>query len=183
MGFSDVLRKAFPYISAAAPLGGPLATMAAAAVGKALGNPKVAPGEDSISNAIANAFANPEQRAALLKAEQDFQLQMAELGYKDAEEIANIAQKDRDSARNREIQVRDLTPRILAFLVIVACGIGEGWYFTHGAPSNASPELIGRILGTADAAVMLVLSYYFGSSAGSAAKTQIMAQQQKGPGA
>jgi hypothetical protein len=39
-------------------------------------------------------------------------------------------------------------------------------------------ELIARVLGTLDSALMLVLSYYFGSSAGSAEKNQIMAQGQ-----
>jgi hypothetical protein len=34
--------------------------------------------------------------------------------------------------------------------------------------------LVGRVLGTLDAALMCVLYYYFGSSAGSAQKNQIM---------
>jgi hypothetical protein len=137
MGFTDVLRKAFPFISAAASLGGPLGTMAAAAVGKALGMDRVpANSGDAIANAIAVAFANPEQRAALLKAEQDFQLQMAQLGYQHAEEIEAIAEKDRASARNREIQVKDWTPRILAFIVVALCFAGEGIYFMHGAPAT-----------------------------------------------
>lgn len=176
MGFTDVLRKSFPFISAAASLGGPLGTMAAAMVGKAIGADKAPAGTaDGISAAIASALASPEQRAALLKAEEDFQLQMQELGYKHAEDLEEIAAKDRDSARNREIQVKDWTPRILAFVVVVLCFMGEGWYFTHGAPSNASGELIGRILGTLDSALILVLSYYFGSSSGSASKDATIA--------
>lgn len=176
MAFTDVLKKAFPFLSAAASLGGPLGTMAASAVGSALGlNKAPANDGDSISTAIATAFATPEQRAALIKAEQDFQVQMQQLGYQHAEEIEQIAAKDRDSARNREIQVKDKTPRILALVVIVLTFAGEGWYFTHGAPANASPELIGRILGTLDSALILVLSYYFGSSAGSDRKTEIIA--------
>lgn len=176
MAFTDVLKKAFPFLSAAASLGGPLGTMAASAIGSALGLSKApGPTSDAISTAIAAAFANPEQRAALLKAEQDFQLQMAQLGYQHAEEIEQIAAKDRDSARNREVQVKDWTPRILAFTCVVLCFGGEGWYFTHGSPASASPELIGRILGTLDSALILVLSYYFGSSAGSASKDATIA--------
>src|SRR5258707_9085 len=176
MAFTDVLKKAFPFISAAASLGGPLGTMAASLVGNALGMQKTpANNGDAISNTIALAFADPTQRAALVKAEQDFQVQMQQLGYQHAEEIEAIAEKDRDSARNREIQVRDWTPRILAFVVVVLCFGGEGWYFMHGSPTTASPELIGRILGTLDSALILVLSYYFGSSSGSASKDATIA--------
>jgi hypothetical protein len=176
MAFNDVLKKAFPFISAAAALGGPLGTMAAAVVGKAIGADKApAATSDGIANAIATAIADPEQRTKLIQAEHDFQLQMAELGYKDAEELAATAAADRASARNREIQVRDWTPRVLAFIVVVLCFGGEGLYFRHGAPSNASPELIGRILGTLDSALILVLSYYFGSSAGSERKSELLA--------
>lgn len=176
MSFTDVLKKAFPFLSAAASLGGPLGTMAAAAIGGALGLTKnPAPTADAISTAIAAAFADPAQRAALLKAEQDFQLQMAQLGYQHAEEIAAIAEKDRESARNREVLVKDWTPRILALVCVVLCFGGEGWYFTHGSPVSASPELIGRILGTLDSALILVLSYYFGSSSGSASKDATIA--------
>jgi hypothetical protein len=175
MAFTDVLKKSFPFISAAASLGGPLGTMAASLVGNALGLTKTpANNGDSISNAIALAFADPTQRAALLKAEQDFQVQMQQLGYQHSEEIEQIAEKDRDSARNREIQVKDWTPRILAFIVVILCFGGEGFYFMHGSPANASGELIGRILGTLDSALILVLSYYFGSSAGSDDKTKTL---------
>lgn len=176
MGFTAVLKKAFPFITAAASLGGPLGTMAAAAVGRAIGADKNPPSTaDGIAAAIATALSDPTQRAALLAAEQQFQVQMAELGYKDAEELEATAAADRASARNREIQVRDWTPRILGFLVVILCFGGEGLYFRHGAPANASPELIGRILGTLDSALILVLSYYFGSSIGSDRKTELMA--------
>ena len=176
VNFTGVFRKVFPFLSAAAALGGPLGTMAAALVGNALGMEKPPAGSgDAISNAIALAFADPTQRAALLKAEQDFQVQMQQLGYQHAEEIEAIAEKDRESARNREVQVKDWTPRILAFVVVVLCFSGEGWYFMHGTPQAAAPELIGRILGTLDSALILVLSYYFGSSSGSASKDATIA--------
>lgn len=176
MSFNDVVKKAFPFISAAASLGGPIGVMAAAVVGKAIGVDKVDPSTDGISNAIATALADPAQRAALLQAEQQFQTQMAELGYKDAEALAATSEADRASARNREIQVKDWTPRILGFVVVSLCFFGEGLYFRYGAPANASPELIGRILGTLDSALILVLSYYFGSSAGSDRKTELLSQ-------
>ena len=184
-GFTSVLKKAFPFLSAAASLGGPLGTMAAAAVGSALGMGKSpAPTGDAISNAIALAFSDPTQRAALLKAEQDFQLQMTQLGYQNSQEIEAIAEKDRDSARNREIQVKDRTPKILAAVIIVATVIVESYVtvavFHHQTFDSQGAVILGRILGMLDTSVGLVLAYYFGSSAGSAAKTDILAAQQNG---
>ena len=173
MGFTDVLRKAFPFISVAASLGGPLGTMAANAVGSALGVGKV--DSSKLSDVITSAMGNPEQLAALKKAEQDFQLQMTQLGYQHVEELEAIAERDRESARAREIATRDWYPKVLATLVVVLCFGGEAWYFMHGPPPSASPELIGRILGTLDSALILVLGYYFGSSSGSADKTRALA--------
>src|SRR6185369_1457273 len=105
MGFTDILKKSFPFISAAAGLGGPIGTLAATAVGKALKLDKTpAPTIDGISNVIATALGDPAQRQALVAAEQEFQKQMAELGYNHVEELEKIAADDRASARNREIQ-------------------------------------------------------------------------------
>jgi hypothetical protein len=53
----------------------------------------------------------------------------------------------------------------------------QGFLLTH-VIDGTMRELIARVLGTLDSALMLVLSYYFGSSAGSAEKNQIMAQGQ-----
>lgn len=182
MSFTDVLKKAFPFLSAAASLGGPLGTMAAAAIGGALGLGKSpAPTTDAISTAIATAFADPAQRAALLKAEQEFQLQMEALGYQHAEEIEQIAAKDRDSARNREVQIKDRTPKILAAVIIAATVVVESYVtiavFHHQTFDTQGAVIIGRILGMLDTSVGLVLAYYFGSSAGSAAKTDLLASR------
>lgn len=176
MSFNDVMKKAFPFLSAAASLGGPLGVMAAAAVGKAIGVDKVAPNADGIATAIATALADPQQRQALLQTEKDFQLQMAELGYKDSEAMAQVAEDDRNSARNREVQVKDWTPRLLAGIVVLASIFGEGYVLMHGVPKEVDGVIIGRILGTLDSALVLVLSYYFGSSAGSDRKTELLAE-------
>lgn len=178
MSFTDVLKKSFPYLSAAAGLGGPVGSLAASIVGKALGVDKVPATTDGITNAIAAAFADPAQRQALIQAEQQFQAQMAELGYKDAEALAATAAADRESARNREIQVKDWTPRILATAVLLAVFFAEGYVLRYGYPTNVAGELVGRILGTFDSAAILVLSYYFGSSAGSDRKTELLAQSE-----
>jgi hypothetical protein len=175
MSFTDVLKKSFPFISAAAGLGGPVGTIAASLVGKALGIDKVPATADGISNAIATAFADPAQRAQLVQAEQQFQLQMKELGYESAEQLAATDAADRASARSREVALKDKIPALLALLVTVGF-FGVLWYMlTHQVPA-ASHDTMLLLLGSLGTAWTSIIAYYFGSSAGSDRKTELMAQ-------
>jgi hypothetical protein len=175
MSFTDVLKKSFPFISAAASLGGPLGSMAAAAVGKALGVDKApAATADGIASAIAGALGDPAQRAALIQAEHEFQLQMAELGYKDAEELAATAAADRASARNREIALKDKIPAALALMVTLGFFGVLGYMLKWRIPADGHDAML-LMLGGLGSAWTAIVSYYFGSSAGSDAKTSILA--------
>ena len=174
MSFIDVVKKAFPFISAAASLGGPIGIMAAAVVGKAIGADKAPdPTPDGVANAIAAAIGDPAQRAALVKAEQDFQLQMAELGYKNAADLEATAEEDRASARNREIQVKDWMPKLLGSGVVA--GFLASVFLILSGRAKVDSVLAGTLIGYLSAKSELVLSYYFGSSAGSDRKTEIIA--------
>lgn len=188
--FKTIGKVAFPFITMAAQAGGPYTAMAAQTVGKALGidgGVKADPVE--IENAMAKAVMNPEQQLALQKSEQDFQLQIQQLTnerIKTAQEfeahLEEIAAKDRDSARNREIQVRDNTPKILAYgIVILALLVTVliAYAFITGKPTTKDvllAGLLGTIIGYIFAEVKTVYSYYFGSSAGSERKTELLAQ-------
>jgi ABC-type enterochelin transport system permease subunit len=57
-----------------------------------------------------------------------------------------------------------------AVLIFTAVCAVEATVLFHGLPQSSSPELLGRILGTMDAAMLAALYYIFGSSAGSARK-------------
>lgn len=176
MGFTDVLKKSFPFISAAASLGGPLGTMAAAVVGKAIGADKAPAGTaDGISNAIATALADPAQRAALIEAERNFQLQMAELGYKDAEELAATAAADRASAREREKAVKDRMPAVLACLAVLELSFCICLMAFVKLPDGAKEALL-LLMGFVGASYKDVYAYFFGSSSGSDRKTELLAQ-------
>lgn len=169
-----IFKSAFPFISSAASLGGPLGVMAANIVGKAIGVEKLDP--SAIEDAIAVATSkDPELMLRLKETEQQFQLQMTQLGFDNAAKIEEIHAQDRASARTRETIVKDWTPRVLAGVVVCMTFLGEGILLTYGIPTNTDGVLVGRILGTLDSALMLILSYYFGSSAGSAEKTKLMA--------
>lgn len=175
MSFSAILKQAFPFISAAASLGGPVGTIAANLVGKAIGVDKVEPTADGISTAIATAFSDPTQRAALIKAEQDFQAQMAELGYKNSEALAATAAADRASAREMEIQTKSYLPGTLAVLVTIGFfGLLTLSAF-HTMPAS-SEKILDVMTGSLGTAWIMIITYYFGSSAGSDRKTELLAQ-------
>jgi cation transport ATPase len=176
MAFTDVLRKSFPFISAAASLGGPIGTMAATLVGKAIGADKApTPTVDGISTAIATALADPQQRGALIQAEQDFQKQMTELGYQHAEELEQTAASDRANARQREMTLKDRIPALLAIMVTVGFfGVLSYMLFRPVPPAGHDALLL--MLGGLGSAWTAVVAYYFGSSAGSDRKTELLAQ-------
>ena len=43
-------------------------------------------------------------------------------------------------------------------------------------PPGADPIIIGRVLGTMDSALVMVLSFWFGSNSNSQRKTELLAQ-------
>ena len=64
-------------------------------------------------------------------------------------------------------------PPILSVLVVVAWVLVQFFLLNHVIDASMR-ELVARVLGTLDGALMLVLSYYFGSSSGSQAKDDLL---------
>ena len=161
----DLVRTVAPSIASA--VGGPLAGMATKAISEALLGKPDATEEELIQ---ASAKATPEQLLALKKAEQEFEVKMRELDI-DLERISNA---DRDSARNREVKTKDLTPKVLAGFI--TCGyFGVLFYMlANGLPQHGGSEAMLVMLGTLGTAWGGVVAYYFGSSAGSKEKTEAM---------
>lgn len=184
MGFNvgAVLKTLLPNLAAALP-GPPLVSqMATNAISSILGVKNLEP--SGVEKAIADAQAkDPEIMLKLKQADQDFQLQMEKLGIDSAEKMEELASADRANARGREIAIKDNTNKILAYLVVGLTAIAEGYFgyrVLHGtSPLDPSMAIIlGRILGTLDTSTGIVLAYYFGSSSGSAAKTDILGKMQ-----
>lgn len=149
-----IVRTVAPGIATA--LGGPLAGMAVKAIGSAIGL------DDATEETIAAAIkgATPDDLLKIKQAEQGFQVQMRSLDI----DLVKIAAGDRDSARKREADTKDWTPRILAGMIVITWGTVQ-WFILHNVIHDDMRELVMRVLGTLDAALMLVLAYYFGSSA------------------
>jgi len=168
MSFSDKIKQ---LIATVAPtlgtaLGGPLGGAAGVFLAQALG---VNPGDDKAIEAKL-ASADPATLLALKKADQDFQAHMAELGI----ESDKLVYDDKANARAREIAVKDNTPAVLAYAITVGFFGTLGFMLWNGKPAVGGDALL-VMLGSLGTAWAGVVSFYFGSSLGSARKDTALA--------
>lgn len=167
--------------SIASAFGGPLAGLGVTWLEKALG---VAPGTSSdpsaFQTALSSAMASPDQVLALKKADNEFK----EFCLKNNIEWAQLDVADRKSARDMQIATKDWMPRLLG-LAIVAMAVAAAYMlFTDKIPTARDPSVsltVGSVIGYIFNELKQVLAYYFGSSAGSAAKDATIADQARGP--
>ena len=145
---------------------GPLGGMAVQAIGTALGIDK--PTQDAIKQSLVGM--SPEQAASLKQAEIAFQTRLKELEI----DLERINAEDRASARSREVAVRDYVPGILAIGVTGGFFGILTWMLHYGVPREGGDALL-VMLGALGTAWTAIVSYYFGSSAGSAAKDKLLA--------
>jgi hypothetical protein len=174
MGFNikAVLGTVAPFLTAALP--GPFSGIANKVIASALGlKPDAAPSD--VQAAIDKGTLTGDQLVAIKAAEMEFQKTMAQLGYEDAEKLEALAGQDRDSARKREIAVRDWTPRLLAYGVTIGFFGVLAFMLTHVLEQSVKEPLL-IMLGALQSAWVGVITYYFGSSSGSARKTELLSQ-------
>lgn len=170
--WKDVVQTVAP--SLAALFGGPLAGVAVKALSeKLLGKPDGT--EDEVGQAVASMSS-----ADLLK------LKEVEADLMKALEAAGvqreqIAAADRDSARKREVDSKDWTPRFLAALIVVGYGLAME-RLMNGPPLSGDQQILWSMFGSLTLAVSQVLNYYFGSTSQSAAKNATIAQAIKAKG-
>lgn len=162
--FKQVVATVAPLIGTA--FGGPLGGLAGNFLASKLGTPQ---GDQKALEAKVLS-GDPQVMLQIKEANDAFQAHLADLGV----EEDRIVSADTANARGREILVHDNTNKVLAYFVIGFTALLEGWVLTHGIPDAVDKILAGRILGTLDSAALLVMGYYFGTSAGSAAKTDVI---------
>lgn len=168
-----LVKSIAPSIGTA--LGGPLGGIAGVALSKALGMPGDSV-KDETALAAAVQGASPDQLLALKKADQDFAIQMEKLGFENVEALEAIAAGDRASARDREIKTGDWTPKVLGLIITIGF-FGLLVYLLRREPPAGSRDILNIMLGSLGSAWIGVVTYYFGSSAGSARKTELMSAQ------
>ncbi len=167
----DILKTFGPLLGSIAPtiataLGGPIAGMAVKAISGALFGHQDAT-EDDIMSALANP--NGDQLAALKKIDADFKVQMKSLDI----DLERIAAGDRDSARNMAVATHDWIPRVLAVGVTLGFFGIVAYILLFGLPQSGGEALL-MLIGTLGSAWTGVMAFYFGSSAGSKAKTDAL---------
>lgn len=167
--FGTLLGQVAPTIATA--LGGPLAGVAVKTLSNVLlGHENGS--EDDVKAAM--AIATPEQLVALKKIDADFKVQMKELDI----DLERIAAGDRDSARKMQSETRDWVPKLLAVVITIGFFGILVWMLLNGMPKNGTEALL-MMLGALGTAWTGVMNFYFGSSAGSKAKNDLLAAKDK----
>ena len=160
----------------ASAFGGPLAGLAVTTLEKALG---VAPGAAAsdpkgFTSTLQSALATPEQVLALKQADNAFK----QFCLDNELQLVKADDADRDSARRRQVDLHDVTPTALAALVTAGFFGMLAIMAFHDLPTG-NRDMLNIMLGSLGAAWVAVVSYYFGSSAGSRAKDQALAAATK----
>lgn len=163
--WKSLVRTVAPTLATA--LGGPLAGLATRAIaGAVLGD------EDASEAELTQALqgATPDQLLALKKADQEFAVRMKELDI----EVDRLANDDRNSARQRQIATKDYMPAVIALAALAGFfGILATMAFIPLPEGAEQPFAV--MLGALGTLVTQIGAYYFGSSAGSARKNDMIA--------
>ena len=159
----DWLKQIAPTIATA--MGGPLAGMAVSAISKAIG---VDP--DKVGDLISNNKLSAEQIAQVKIAEIELQKQAQELGLN----FEKLEVEDRKSAREMQATTRSIVPPALAAIITI------GFFsilimMMIGKVDGNNPTIL-MMLGSLSTAWTGIIAYYFGSSAGSQAKTDLLSK-------
>jgi hypothetical protein len=160
----------------AAGIAGPLGGNAVAVLVNALGVKTDSADVGKQKEAIAQQFTgSPDQLLAMQKAEQEYKEAMAQFGFQNEKDLAALAVQDRESARARQIALKDWT---VPFLVVaVTFGFfGAMFLISRYEIPKDSQSIVYSMIGVLGTAWIAIISYFFGSSAGSAAKQDIIAK-------
>jgi len=156
----DWLKTIAPTIATA--LGGPFGGLAYEAVSKVLGV-----SQDDAKKMLDDGKLTADQIASVQQAEIALKAKAQELGL----DFEQLAVQDRKSARDMQTNTHSFIPPALAIMVTLGFfGILVGLMMETFKTSDALLLMLGS-LGTAWTAIM---SFYFGSSAGSQAKDAML---------
>jgi hypothetical protein len=167
--FGPLLGQIAPSIATA--LGGPLAGVAVKTLSSAFFGH-----EDGSEEQVIEAMtgASPEQLSIIKKIDADFKTRMKELDI----DLERISAGDRDSARQMQRETKDWTPKVLAFFITFGFFGALVWIMVFGIPQTGTEVLL-MMLGSLSTSWTGVVQFYYGSSAGSKAKNDMLAAKDK----
>lgn len=158
----DWLKTIAPTVATA--LGGPLAGMAVSAIAKAIGC-----SPDEVQDVISSGKLTAEQVASIQLAELELKKQAQSMNL----DFAKLIAEDKKSARDMQIATKSWIPPVMA--LGVTCGFfGILFGLMYGQIQHA-PQ-IDIMLGSLGTAWTGIISFYFGSSAGSQTKTELLSK-------
>lgn len=167
MDWKSIVTTIAPTVASA--LGGPLAGAAVVAIGDLMGISE--PTQDKIKATIENGQLTGDQVAAIRQLDAKLKAEESERGFKYAE----LEFKDRDSARRASVDggTAKLMFAMSVTLLLVTLGCELVVLFV-GYPPALPDIVVGRILGLMDSVALMVLAYHYGTSSGSARKTDLL---------
>ena len=169
MNLGKLLGSVAPML--ATTLFGPAGGLAVQVLGDALGISE--PTQAKIEKVFSSGQMTGEQIAAVRQAEIALEKRSQELGI----DLEQIHSKDRDSARQLQIQTKSRIPGVLAILITLGFfGILVGM-LTGSLQASGNNEALLILLGALGAAWGAVVNFYYGSSAGSAAKNEMLSRK------
>ena len=171
----DLLKSFGPLLGQVAPtlataLGGPMAGLAVKTLSNVLLGHEEGSDED-LSKALGSA--TPEQLSDIKKIDADFKVRMKELDI----DLEKISAGDRDSARKMQMETKDWVPKVLAVAITIGFFGILVWMLVYGMPPSGTEALL-MMLGALGTAWTGVVNFYYGSSAGSKAKTDALAAKE-----
>jgi hypothetical protein len=140
--------------------------MAVSAISKAIGVD-----EKDVGDLINNNKLTADQIALVKIAEIELQKQAQELGLN----FAKLEVDDRKSARDMQVATRSWIPPLLA-AAVTAGFFGILSMMLLGKVDSNNPAIL-MMLGSLGTAWTGIIAYYFGSSAGSQAKTEMLGKK------
>jgi len=152
-------------------LGGPLVGVAVKSVATALGLDSQAT-EEQVAEKLQGA--TPADLLALKQADQQFAKDMRALDV----DLDRIVMQDRDSARKREIEVRDHTNRNMAYAYTVGYFSLLAAVLVFGVKDEVA-AMMNVLIGILSASQAAIMGYYFGSSKSSTDKNHLIATKGK----
>ena len=140
---------------------------------------------DSVGKVLDNVVTSREEKMQLeneiRKSELQFQVDMKKLSNEEQQMILG----DISSARQREVQVqtsenatklaKNISPILALGTVVITLALFYVLVFSPKTVEGDSKDIVMYILGVLSAILTQIYSYYFGSSAGSAAKSKTLA--------
>ncbi len=167
--FTDFLETSAPTI--ASVLLGPVAGMAVSGLGKVFGidNATI----KDITKIVEDGKVSPDQLSDIRKLELEYQDHEKERGFR----YADLEFRDRDSARKANVAGGTQVMLFWLSLVLLSVCLGmEGVVLFKGYPVDIPEIIVGRVLGLADAVVMMVMGYWYGTTNSSSNKTALLSK-------